>query len=294
MKVFVTGGTGYIGGATVAALRRAGHDVTALVRSVEKGAAVEALGARAHVGFLAEPETYAEAARAADAIVHAAAEMSAGMAEIDRTAVETLADAAARGGRRLVYTSGVWVAGDTGGRLIDEDAPLAPPPVVAWRPAVEHLALGAARHGVAACVIRPGIVYGGKGGLVGGLILGEPGAVKIVGDGSNCWAPVYVDDLADLYVRAVEHGLSGHALYATDGSRVSVREIADALAQASGREVTVWPLDEARKALQGVADALCMSQAVSSARATALLGWRPRHGSIVAEAGAIVRAALAK
>lgn len=64
MRVFVTGGSGYIGHAVVAALRRAGHDVTALVRSPEKGRVVEALGAAAHKGFLESPDSYRDAAPA--------------------------------------------------------------------------------------------------------------------------------------------------------------------------------------------------------------------------------------
>ena len=42
MKAFVTGGSGYIGQATIAALRRGGHEVAALVRSLRAAGALEA------------------------------------------------------------------------------------------------------------------------------------------------------------------------------------------------------------------------------------------------------------
>jgi nucleoside-diphosphate-sugar epimerase len=144
-------------------------------------------------------------------------------------------------------------------------------------------------------VIRPGIVYGKRGGLVGGLMLGTPGAVKVVGDGENHWPLIHVKDLADLYVRAATRPSAHGRIYnGTDGSRVRVRWIAEAFARASGRTVSLWPLEEARGALGPVADALAMDQQVSSARAMLELDWRPRHRDIVAEAGAILRAATAK
>jgi uncharacterized protein YbjT (DUF2867 family) len=45
MEVFVTGGSGYIGRPTIAALRRGGHEVTALVRGEQAAPLVAALGA---------------------------------------------------------------------------------------------------------------------------------------------------------------------------------------------------------------------------------------------------------
>src|SRR5688500_16048738 len=205
MRGFITGGSGCIGNAVVAALRRAGHEVVALVRSPDKGRSVEVLGARAHVGFLAEPDTYRDAAAAADAVIHTAAGMGPRMGEVDRAAVEALIAAAGRGGGRLVYTSGVWRYGHYGGRGVVDDTPLAPP----GRAAVEETVLASASRGVAATVLRPGCVHGGKAGLFGAHMLGQPGVVRLVGKGENRWATVYVDDLADLYVRAVERGAGG-------------------------------------------------------------------------------------
>jgi uncharacterized protein YbjT (DUF2867 family) len=57
MKVFVTGGSGYIGQATIAALRRGGHEVAALVRSEHGAEAVAALGATPVMGTLGHTST---------------------------------------------------------------------------------------------------------------------------------------------------------------------------------------------------------------------------------------------
>ena len=68
----------------------------------------------------------------------------------------------------VVYTSGVWVLGDTSGAAAGE-APLHPPALVAWRPDHEKLIQLDAGRGrtLRTAVIRPGIVYGGARGIIG-------------------------------------------------------------------------------------------------------------------------------
>ena len=66
MRIFLTGGTGYIGSAVVDALVRGGHVVDALVRNSEKAAQVRARGGRPVIGDLAKPASFADALAAAD------------------------------------------------------------------------------------------------------------------------------------------------------------------------------------------------------------------------------------
>ncbi len=108
-------------------LRRAGHDVRGLVRSAEKAAALEREEVAAVVGDVAKPATYQAALDDCAVLVHAAVDYGAGVVGPDRVAIDTLLAAAARGARpkTLVYTSGVWVHGDTGDRAADETTPLA-------------------------------------------------------------------------------------------------------------------------------------------------------------------------
>src|SRR5262247_2941623 len=147
MRIFLTGATGYIGSAVQDAALRGGHQVTALVRNSEKAEQVSARGATPIIGDLSKPESYAPAAEHADAIVHTAAEQSKRREAIDRLAIDSLCDAAQRRAdaglaATVVYTSGVWVLGDTQGAAA-EDAAMNPTPLVAWRP--EHEALVTAR-----------------------------------------------------------------------------------------------------------------------------------------------------
>ena len=65
MRIFLTGGSGYVGSAVLEAFVRAGHHVDALVRTREKAAEVQARGAKPILGDLTSAASYADAAAAA-------------------------------------------------------------------------------------------------------------------------------------------------------------------------------------------------------------------------------------
>ena len=132
MQVFLTGATGYIGSAVLESFLRAGHDVTALVRDPEKAESIARRGVHPVIGDLDKPSSYASEAERSDVIVHTALDGSSRRDKIDRQAIETFLGAAtsrAASGRpsAFVYTSGVWVLGDTPGPVA-EDAPVKPTP----------------------------------------------------------------------------------------------------------------------------------------------------------------------
>src|SRR2546429_5396205 len=153
MRIFLTGATGYIGGAVLDALVKAGHEVTALVRDNEKARRVGKRGGHPIIGNLAEPESYKTAADAQDGYIHTAYDRPSGKtAEIDRTAIDTIIAAAKRprttspatpAQRFIIYTSGVWVLGSTPDPA-GEEAPLNPPPIASWCSAHGKLVLKAA------------------------------------------------------------------------------------------------------------------------------------------------------
>jgi nucleoside-diphosphate-sugar epimerase len=284
MKILVTGATGYIGFSVASALRRAGHDVYGMHRSPESAKKLEAAEIRPVRGDLESLERAEPVARECGALVHVASAASADRVALDRRAVDLLVAwaQAAPLPRTIVYTSGVWVYGTTGAELVDESSALRPLELVTWRPGHEAAILAATDgKNVRPIVIRPGCVYGGRGGLTGGWFEGatKEGAPKIVGDGSNRWTLVHVEDLADLYVRAIERAPSAGGIFsAVDRSRETVFEMARAAALAAGAsgEVRTWPLEEARKKLGPYADCLAIDQRVDGGKAERLLSWRPK------------------
>jgi nucleoside-diphosphate-sugar epimerase len=285
MKILLTGATGYIGSAVAEALRRAGHEVVGLARSDEAAQRLKAKNIQSVRGDLSDTGTLSAAAREADAVIHTALPHSPEAASIDRNAVEAITAALEGTNKPFIYTSGIWVYGSTGDRVATEETPLNPAPMVAWRPADEQLALGAGSRGVRSCVIRPGIVYGRDGGIIGGMVqeARDKGFVRFVGAGENRWPQVHVEDLAELYVLAMERAPAGTLINAASGESVYVRDVAEAASRAGGAKgnVRAWPLEDARETLGGYADALALDQQVSGKRAEELLGWKPAAVSLI-------------
>ena len=284
MKVFVTGATGYIGFGVATAFRRAGHEVVGLARSEDKAKRLLENEIRPVIGTLQDPSTWRAAAEGASVLIHAAVDYQTDTAALDRATVGHLLEAATTGPapKTLVYTSGVWVSGDTGSDPADETTPLRPPALVAHRPGTENLVLRATH--VKGLVVRPGIVFGRQGGLTGLLFGGAAsGSLTVVGDGANRWPMVHVDDLAEGYLRAVESGLSGEVFHFTDRSRYRVNDLAEAVARTSGYAGTIAhaSLAEASKTFGLMAECLALDQHVDSRKAVRLLGWQPRHGGFV-------------
>jgi nucleoside-diphosphate-sugar epimerase len=285
MQIFLTGATGYIGSAVLDALLRGGHEVTVLVRDPEKADGVASRGVKPVIGELSKAASYSGAAESCDAIIHAALDHSKRGQKIDRQAIDALMAAAARraaSGKEaaFVYTSGVWVLGDTQGRATEE-FPLNPTPLVEWRPEHERLVIESA-PGVRAAIIRPGIVYGGARGIIGDLLKDTAnGLVRVVGDGRNHWPCIYDRDLADLYVRVATHDDAAGIFHANDEADERVQDIVEAIArQATMRpDVRNVPLLEARKKMGPYADALALDQIVGSPRARRL-GWAPTLHSV--------------
>ena len=281
MRIFLTGGSGYIGHAVLTALVAARHDVAALARSDESQATVTGLGATAMRGALTDVRVLREAASEADAVIHlGAAGEDTGV--VDAAAAAALQDGVGAG--TYVHTGGAWVFGSAGPDA-DEDAPLAPPPLTAWRVDVEAEVLGRVARGGRPVVVLPGVAYGEQGGLPQMLVeLGRgQGVVRSIGDGAQHWGLVHLEDLADLYVRALD--ARAGARYIAVSESVRLADIAAALAAAPQNPdaVVPWSLEEARTQLGELADALALDQRLSSARARRELSWKPRHRSATAE-----------
>jgi nucleoside-diphosphate-sugar epimerase len=280
MRVFLTGATGYIGSAVLESLVRAGHKVTALVRDPEKAARLSARGVTTVAGELGTPKTYVPVLPDAEAIVHAAFESSPRGVEKDRAAIETLL---AANPPIFVYTSGVWVLGNTT-KPADEETPLDPAPHVAWRPSHEQMALNAGTNGARRIVVRPGIVYGGARGIVSDILKDAlNGMMRVIGPGKNRWPTVYARDLGELYARLLEAPEAQGIFHANDETDERVNDIVDAIAEHMTQrpDIRHMPLPEARRKLGTYADALALDQRVRSPKAKAL-GWAPSLSSITA------------
>jgi nucleoside-diphosphate-sugar epimerase len=284
MRVFITGGSGYIGPATIRVLRQRGHKVVALARSDAAAQAVIGLGATAVRGGLGDLDVLHGAAAEADAVIHLAQARGPETAEIDQAASAALQDGVGAG--PYVHTSGTWVYGNTAG-VVDEDAPFDPPPLVAWRLGNEQLVLGRAATGGHPVLVVPGLVYGASAGLIEQLVVGPArarGSVHYVGDGTNHWSLVHVDDLAVLYVLALD-APAGSVFAGVGDYHLTVADLVPALSEAAGcpgRAESIG-LEQARDEIGPVADAFALDQQISGDRARDKLGWDPPVRDVLAE-----------
>src|SRR5919201_6519449 len=99
MKVFVTGGTGFIGGRVVRKLRERGDEVTALVRSPDKATELRELGCELAEGNLSDSDAIRRGAEGCVAAVHAAAVYKVGIPKSEQAAMY---DANVRGTERVL------------------------------------------------------------------------------------------------------------------------------------------------------------------------------------------------
>src|SRR5688500_11135520 len=106
MRIFLTGGTGYIGAAVLDGFVKGGHHVDALVRNHEKAAQVQARGGNPVLGDLAKPSSYVDAAAAADGVVLTGYEASPRGPQVDRTVLDSILANPGSPGRFVIYTSG--------------------------------------------------------------------------------------------------------------------------------------------------------------------------------------------
>ncbi|MFI5909122.1 NAD-dependent epimerase/dehydratase family protein [Dactylosporangium sp. NPDC051541] len=279
MRIVLTGGTGYIGSAVVRELVAGGHAVTALVRSDEAAAKARKHGAEPVVGDLFDGDWTAARFAEGDAAAHLAATGGPDTADFDKTIVGAAVRAFGGTPKQFVHTSGIWLWGDNAD--ITEESPLQPPVLTQWRVPVEQTLLDAP---ITSTIIAPGIVYGHGGGIPAGVLAparDAQGRVRLIGDGTQHWTSVHVDDVASLYRIVLELGSPLGRVLAASGVNPTVAELAAAVSGEAG--VVAETVDETRGRLGSLfADALLLDQQASGAKARGL-GWNPVGPSLISE-----------
>jgi len=289
MDIFVTGASGYIGGSVAERLKAAGHHIIGLVRSDAKAEQLRARGMEAVVGTLDDARLLAEQAKRADAVVNAAN-------SDHRTAVEMLIRALAGSNKPFLHTSGSSIAandarGEPDERIYRRLEEVTPEPEKAARVRVDQRVREAADVGVRSVVLCNTLIYGHGLGLqrdsvqIPALVrqAQRSGIARHVGRGLNRWANVHVEDMADLYLLALERAKPG-SFYFVENGEASFQELVQAIADALGLgEAQSWPADEAiaEWGFEKAMFALASNSRVRSDLARTELGWQPRHDSVV-------------
>ena len=249
MKIFVTGGTGFIGGHVVRQLRERGDDVVALVRSPEKAAALRDLGCELVAGDLSDADAIARGVAGAEAVVHAGAVYKVGVPQSEHAAMfesnvagtERVLDAAvAAGVPRIVYVSTCAVFGDTHGAVVDEtfrrDAPF-PSEYERTKTLAHELAEDRIASGAPIVIVQPGGVYGPNDHSEIGNVIEQVRTGKLPAKAfpEAGFMFCHVEDIATGIVLALDKGALGEA-YVISGEQSRLGDLIDRVAAIAGRK----------------------------------------------------------
>jgi nucleoside-diphosphate-sugar epimerase len=290
MQVFVTGASGHIGSALVPELLEAGHKVVGLARSEQSAVALAAAGAAVHRGTLDDLDGLAEAATAADGVIHLAFNHEAmragdflGAAAADERAIETFAQVLAGTDKPLVTAAGTLMLAAAGlGRAGTEaDALDAGPRIDA-----ENAVVALADREVRSSVVRlPPVVHSSLDthGFIPTLIAiaREHGISANVGDGSNRWPAGHTLDAAHLFRLALEGAPAGSRLHAVGDEGIAFREIAAVIGRHLNLPVISIPPEQAGAHFGFLGGLVALDNPVSSTRTRELLGWIPTHPGLL-------------
>ncbi len=248
MRTFVTGGTGFVGGAVVRKLVEAGHEVKALVRPGADTRQLDSLPVERLEGDLGDFESLRRGVAGCDLVFHVAAlysywghtweEFHQSNVEGTRRVLEAAQDARVS---RVVHTSSIAVLGiPKDGSPGTEETPVSLEDMIGYYKRSKFLAEEAAREfarqGLPVVIVNPAAPVG-----VGDH---KPTATgKMILDFINGKMPAYVDttltivdvdDVAEGHVLAAEKGRIGER-YILGGEILSLKQILDILAEVSGR-----------------------------------------------------------
>jgi nucleoside-diphosphate-sugar epimerase len=290
VDVFLLGGTGAIGSHALPALVAAGHNVTALVRTPEKAAAVRAQGADPVMVSMFDRAALTESFRGHDAVVNLATSMPSTATFVFRRAWKptervrsegsaAVVDAAlAAGVPRLVQESVSMVYPDRGAVWIDEDIEPNPYPNARGNLAAEASATRFSKVGGSGIVLRFGLFYGpGAHHSEQFLAMARHHVVPLIGHPESYLSSIHMAD-GGAAVPAALHVPAG-TYNVVDDEPLTKRDYAQALSFAANTRPWVRGPGRLALLLGDRMASLTRSLRVSNRRFREASGWQPRYPS---------------
>jgi dihydroflavonol-4-reductase len=250
VKVFLTGGTGFIGGHVARKLRERGDDVRALARSPEKAAELSGLGCEMITGGLSDTTAIATGLRGVDAAIHCAGVYKVGIPQSEHRAMyeanvvgteNVLRGALEAGTPKVVYVSTVGAFGNTRGEVVDESYEHPGTGFTSYYEQTKYEAHQAAERliaeeGLPCVIVQPGGVYGPEdhseiGNQLNQFLAGRMPLLAFPDAGFNM---VHVEDVADGVLLALDKGEIGES-YVLGGQITTMRELIGTLAKVADK-----------------------------------------------------------
>lgn len=295
MKVFVTGGTGFVGSAVVNELLSSGHEVTGLARSEAASNQLIVSGASVYNGDLQYPETLAHAVFAADAVVHLGFihdfSRFKEMCTLDKKVIESIGNALVGTSKPFIVTSAIGVIKKQG--LISENNK--PENSINPRVSTEIAVDEIASKGVNTSIVRlPPVVHdnGDKYGFLPTVIkiAKEKGVSACIENGNNLWPAVHRQDAAKLYRSILEHKPNDQPsiYHAVAEQGVVYKEIANVIAERLNIPTQSIPLADTEAHWGLFAHFAKFDLIASSAVTQQVLNWHPTAPTLLSELNSTV------
>jgi NADH dehydrogenase len=242
VKVLVTGGTGFVGPKIVHALRAHDRSVRVLARNPQHASRLAGWGAEVVAGDITDPASVAAAAEGCTHVVHLVAIIQGKPEDFDRVMTQGTANvvAAARtaGVERFVLMSALGTSETTAATI----------PYFRAKWAMERQVR---ESGLEHVIFRPSFVFGGDGGALPTFIkqVRYSPVVTVLGSGLQKSQPIWVDDVAEYYARAIDHPGAANRTFELGGPDVvDWNELYRAIAKTLGkrRQLLHVPLGMAR------------------------------------------------
>ncbi len=259
MKILVTGGTGFTGKALVQRLLDDGHEVRALdYREGLKTDELRRHGAEVVLGSVTDRDVVRRAVDGVDVVHHLAAafrELNVGERHYWEVNVEgtrnVLEAAQAAGVRKVVYCSTCGVHGNIDAPPAGEDAPIQPADYYQrTKYEAEPIAREFFERGLKTVTLRPAAIYGPgdpeRFFLIFKRVAG--GSFPMFGSGATSYHPLYIDNLVDAFLLAMQDGRGdGEAYLIADAEYVAIEDLVRRIGRALDVDVRVrhyplWPL----------------------------------------------------
>lgn len=259
MKILVTGGTGFTGKALVHRLVEMGHQVVALdYKEGMKTQEIRDWGAEVVLGSVTDMNVVRQAVKGVEVVHHVAAAFR----EMDRPESyyydvnvggtrNVLQAALDEGVRKVIYCSTCGVHGNVDHPPAGEDAPIQPADYyqrTKWE--AEPIAREFFERGLATTTLRPAAIYGPgdpeRFFLIYKRVAG--GTFPMFGNGKTYYHPVYIDNLVDAFVLAMENGKGdGEAYLIADEHYLEIEDLVRRVGKSLGVDVKiphypVWPV----------------------------------------------------
>ena len=251
MRVFLTGGTGFVGSHAAEALLEADHDVVALVRQSSDVEHLDSLGVQMVVGALGEGRKLAPVLQEVDAVVHIAG-LTGGadprlLYRVNAQGTRDLVDSVAKygaPGTRFVYLSSVSAQGPSrGARPRDAERPVRPVSHYGHSKLDGEGAVLAHREELAVTILRPPVVYGPRDrDMYEVFALANRRLTPVLSGEKRGLSIIHGEDVASAVVACLQAPGNGEAYPVDDGCCYTWRQLGELTAQAVGKKALTLPV----------------------------------------------------